>query len=469
MDRIKFGTDGWRGITARDFTVANVNRLSDAAASWLRSSAGEPSVVIGYDTRFGSRMFAETAARVFAARSIKVYLSGSFVTTPMVSYSIIKLGASLGMMITASHNSSDYNGIKLKAYYGGSLYDEVLKNIEDLVPEENILDLELVKWEDSLEKGLIEIIDLEEIYSNWIRANFDIEGLKQSGIKPAFDLMYGSSQTLIKKLFPGFKKINATPDPYFGGNNPEPVQQNLSRLSELVSENRDISLGIALDGDGDRFALVNEKGEFIESHKVLLLLIQQLVTTTGPNGKVVVGFSSSSTIDTLCKKLGLELERTRSGFRYITRIMVNERVLVAGEQSGGIAFSNHIPERDGIWTALMIWQLLNERGGKVSELIREIEEIAGSTCYRQLSISLGRDRLTSIISKLTKNQYERFGRFEVKKVEDLDGYKYFLSSKDWVLIRVSGTEPLIRVYAETGSAEKTAEVLEAVESSLRES
>jgi len=469
MDRIKFGTDGWRGITARDFTVANVNRLSDAAASWLRSSAGEPSVVIGYDTRFGSRMFAETAARVFAARSIKVYLSGSFVTTPMVSYSIIKLGASLGMMITASHNSSDYNGIKLKAYYGGSLYDEVLKNIEDLVPEENILDLELVKWEDSLEKGLIEIIDLEEIYSNWIRANFDIEGLKQSGIKPAFDLMYGSSQTLIKKLFPGFKKINATPDPYFGGNNPEPVHQNLSRLSELVGENRDISLGIALDGDGDRFALVNEKGEFIESHKVLLLLIQQLVTTTGPNGKVVVGFSSSLTIDTLCKKLGLELERTRSGFRYITRIMVNERVLVAGEQSGGIAFSNHIPERDGIWTALMIWQLLNERGGKVSELIREIEEIAGSTCYRQLSISLGRDRLTSIISKLTKNQYERFGRFEVKKVEDLDGYKYFLSSKDWVLIRVSGTEPLIRVYAETGSAEKTAEVLEAVESSLRES
>ncbi len=466
MDRIKFGTDGWRGITARDFTIANVNRLSDAAASWLRSSAGEPSVVIGYDTRFGGRMFAETAARVFAARNIKVYLSHSFVTTPMVSYSIIKLGASLGMMITASHNSYAYNGIKLKAYYGGSLFDEVLSTIEDLVPEDKILDLELVKWEESLKKGLIEIINIEEIYSNWIRANFDLQGLMQSGIKPAFDLMYGSSQALIKKLFPGYKKINASPDPYFGGINPEPVWENLGKLSELVAENRDISFGMALDGDGDRFALINEKGEFVDSHKVLMLLIQHLVRTGDRNGKVVVGFSSSSTIDTLCKKLGLELERTRSGFRHITRIMVNEKVLVAGEQSGGIAFSDHIPERDGIWTALMIWQMLVERGARVSELIAELDEITGSTSYRQLSISLTRDRHVSIIGKHAKNQYDRFGRFEVKRVENLDGYKYFLSNKDWVLIRVSGTEPLIRVYAETGSAEKTDEVLGAVEAVL---
>lgn len=467
MDRIKFGTDGWRGIIARDVTVANVNRLSDAAASWLRSSSGEPSVVIGYDTRFGSRMFAETAARVFAARNIKVYLSHSFVTTPMVSYSIIKLGASLGMMITASHNSSAYNGIKLKAYYGGSLFDEVLSTIEDLVPEDKILDLELVKWEESLEKGLIEIIDIEEIYSKWVRANFDLEGLKQSRIKPAFDLMYGSSQTLIKKLFPGFKKINTSPDPYFGGINPEPVRQNLDRLSELVGENRDISLGFALDGDGDRFALIDEKGEFIDSHRVLLMLIQHLVKTRAKTGKVVVGFSSSSRIDTLCKKLGLELERTRSGFRHITRIMVNEKVLVAGEQSGGIAFSNHIPERDGIWTALSIWEMLNEQGEGLSELLAELDELTGSTSYRQININIARDRLVSILGKLAKNQFDRFGRFDVKRLENLDGYKYFLSNKDWVLIRVSGTEPLVRVYAETGSADKTAEVLEAVEATLR--
>ena len=413
-------------------------------------------------------MFAEIAARVFAARNIKVYLSSSFVTTPMVSYSIVKLGANLGMMITASHNSGEYNGIKLKGYYGGSLFGEVLKNIEDLVPEDKILELELVKWEDSLARGLIEIIDIEGIYSRWIRANFDLEGLKRSGIRPAFDLMYGSSQSIIKKLFPGYKKLNAGADPYFGGMNPEPVPANLVKLSELVGQNKVISLGIAIDGDGDRCALINEKGEYVEPHRVLGLLIKYLVETRGRTGRVLAGFSSSSTIDTLCKKLGLELERTRSGFRHITRKMVDEKILVAGEQSGGYAFSDHIPERDGIWTALMIWQILDQQGASLSDLTGELDELTGSTCYRQLSIPVGRDRIVTIASSLTKKQYDRFGRFEVKRIEEMDGYKYFISNRDWVLVRMSGTEPLIRIYAETGSVEKTGELLDAVRHTLTE-
>jgi phosphomannomutase len=468
MDRIKFGTDGWRGIIASDFTVANVNRLSDAAASWLRSSTGEPSVVIGYDTRFGSRMFAETAARVFAARNIKVYLSAGFVTTPMVSYSIVKLGANLGMMITASHNPGEYSGIKLKGYYGGSLFDEVLKNIEDLVPEDKVLELELVKWEDSLARGLIEIIDMEGIYSGWIKANFDLEGLKRSGIRPAFDLMFGSSQSLIKKLFPGYKKLNAKTDPWFGGMSPEPMPANLAKLSELVGQNRDLSLGFAFDGDGDRCTLINEKGEHVEPHRVLGLLIRYLAETRGGKGRVLAGFSSSSTIDALCKKLGLQLERTRNGFRHITRRMVDEKILVAGEQSGGYAFSDHIPERDGIWTALVIWQILDHQDACLSDLIAELEEITGTTCYRQDSLTIGRDRMANITGRLTGNRYERFGRFEVRRLEEMDGYKYYISNKDWVLVRLSGTEPLLRICAETGSGEKTAELLEAVRRTLTE-
>lgn len=467
MKRIKFGTDGWRGITADDFTVANVIRLTDAVASWLRTSAGEASVVVGYDTRFGSRMFAETAARVFAARSIKVFFAPSFVTSPMVSLGLTKLGARLGVMVTGSHNGPEWNGIKLKGHFGGSLFDEALKNIEDLAAAgENILELELIRWEDLVRKGMIEMTNLQEIYSDHVKEHFDLESLIKSGVRPAFDAMNGSTQDLIRSLFTGLKKMNTRNDPMFGGINPEPVASNLEKLSETIRGDKSIDLGFAFDGDGDRIAVIGGDGKQIPTHLVILMLIRYLAESKGRTGKVVAGYSCSATIDALCRNMGIDIERTRSGFRHITRIMTSEQVLVGGEQSGGIAFAGHIPDRDGIWTALTLWQMLVETGKKISDLLEEAEKISGKTWYDRIDIRTGKDKLQSVSNRLSKDPYTAFGPFRVTAGESLDGHKYFIGDTDWVLIRISGTEPLIRVYAETGSEDKTSQVLNAVKETL---
>ncbi len=466
MSKIKFGTDGWRSIIADTFTVGNVARVTHAVALWLLNKNHQPSVVVGYDTRFGGRLFAETVAKVLGSKGIKVYLSNEFVSTPMVSYGITWYNAALGIVITGSHNSYEYNGYKLKGEYGGPLLEDQIKNIENLITDDFEVDLDLIKWDQLVEQKLIESVDLESIYFEKVKSYFDLDKIAGSKYRFVFDAMYGSGQKVMKKLLPKVKNLHCTPDPLFNSIPPEPLERNLGDILRLMSSSQDYDCGLVIDGDADRLVLVNGKGEYIDTHNVFLLLIHCMVKYRKYSGKVVAGYSSTSRVEKLCSHYGLETQRVKIGFKEICGIMLKENVMVGGEESGGIALRNHIPERDGIWNGLTIWQFMAETNKSLEELIREVIEITGPFyCFRN-DIEVNKDQQFRIFEKCRKDEYKSFGDVKVDRREVFDGYKYFLSDDDWVLIRPSGTEPKIRIYADSGSEELTRFLLNSVSETL---
>jgi phosphomannomutase len=463
MDNIKFGTDGWRSVIADGFTVGNLARIARASSRWLVNQQKDTphSVIIGYDTRFGGQMFAETTAKIFVLAGIKVYLSDRFVSTPMVSYGVIHKNASLGVVITASHNPYNYNGFKLKGHYGGPLLDTDIKNIENMVPESNEVHLDSLNLNDYIEKGNIEYINLERIYLQHVRANFDLDSIEKSGFVFAFDAMYGSGQQVIKELLPGAHLMHCQHDFTFGGVSPEPSGTNLQEFSSYIRKNGKIDCGLAVDGDADRVALIDENGNYIDSHNVILLLIHYLHKYKGCDGKVVAGFSSTARIEKLCKHYGLEVQRVRIGFKEVCSIMLKEKVLVGGEESGGISVFSHMPDRDGIWMGLLIWQFMVETGKSLRELIGEVHSITGSFAYERSDLQLDKSMKSAVMEKCKKGFFRKFGDRTVERVETLDGFKFFFNEGEWFMIRSSGTGPVLRTYAESGSRESALEILKA--------
>jgi phosphomannomutase len=461
MDHIKFGTDGWRDVIANGFTVGNVARISRAAARWLLSQEREKegSVIIGYDTRFGGKMFAETAAKVFALTGIKVYLSDRFISTPAVSYGVIHKSASMGIVITASHNSFEYNGFKVKGSYGGPLMEQDTRNIEDMIPEVNEIHLDSLHFDDYVEKGMIEYIDLEKIYLDHIRDNFDLDSIEKSGFTFAFDAMYGSGQHVIKKLLPNVHNVDCQQDYSFGGIPPEPLERNLKKFAGFIRKNGNIDCAIAVDGDADRIALFDGFGNYIDSHHIMLLLIHYLHKYKGYTGKVVTGFSSTVKVEKLCANYGLDVERVKIGFKEICRIMLKEKVLLGGEESGGISVISHIPERDGIWMGLLIWQFMCETGKTIGELIDEIYAITGRFAFERSDLLIDKSRKSLVLEKCRNGELTRVGNRNIERVEDLDGFKYFFNDNEWLMIRASGTEPLLRTYAESHTPEMASDIL----------
>ncbi len=466
MERIKFGTDGWRGVIANQFTVASVAKVTNATAIWLLNKFQDPEVVVGYDTRFQGKLFAETVAKVLASKGIRVRISDDFVSTPMVSLAVKEWKAQLGIMITASHNDHTYSGYKLKGSYGGPLLSEELKNIEDLVSAENNLDLELLKWEQFVEHELIRYADLEALYIQSIGNYFDLDGIRDSGLKIGFDAMYGSGQNVLKKLFPGFTLFHCEPDPTFGGVPPEPLEKNLAELLEYMRSSGELDVAVALDGDGDRLALVNKKGRYIDSHHILLILIHYLARYRKMEGKVVTGFSSTVRVEKLCRHYDLEIMRVPIGFKDICREMLNEDILVGGEESGGISIKGYLPERDGIWMGLTILQFLTETGKSLDTILKEIHAITGKFECRRRDIPTPKEKRGRIMDICYKGKIESFGRFRVTRVEALDGIKFYFSDDEWVMIRASGTEPLIRTYAEAADPKTAEEILEAASKTI---
>lgn len=463
MDKIKFGTDGWRALIAEEFTVENVARISRASALWLINQCKdeEPRVVIGYDCRFAGKMFAETAARVFAHAGVKVYLSESFVSTPMVSLGILQLEATLGVVITASHNPPEYNGFKLKGHYGGPLLENALKNIEDLVPPQNEIHLDSLIFKDYLGKGLIEYRDLEQVYVDYVREHIDLDVLSRSGFRFAFDAMYGSGQGVLRRLLPETVLLHCERDVMFGGIPPEPLEKNLKEFSELIRKRKNIDCGLAVDGDADRIALFDKEGRYVDSHHIILLLIHVLSRYKKLHGLVVTGFSSTVKVEKLCAYYGLEVKRVKIGFKDICKVMLQENVLVGGEESGGIAVSSHIPERDGIWMGLIIWQIMAETGKSIEQLIEEVYAITGRFAFERSDLRIGYDQKLRIIEACQAGAFSSFGDYQVRRVETLDGFKYFFSESEWLMIRPSGTEPVLRTYAEAESPEEARQLLEA--------
>lgn len=456
MTSIKFGTDGWRAIIAQEYTVENVKRVAEATARWMLNKKMS-SAVIGYDCRFGGQLFMETVSRVFGNFGIKTILSDSFVSTPVVSYTTAKLGADMGIVITASHNPPAYNGYKLKSSYGGPSSPKDIEEVELLIPEKSIGILPNIQQ--LKETGLIEYMDMDALYLEHVRENFDLDTIQKMSGSIAYDAMYGAGQKVMKTLLPDATLLHCEYNPSFNGQAPEPIEKNLKQLSNLLASTPHLKLGIANDGDADRIGMYDEHGVFIDSHHILLLLLYYMVEYKNVSGKVIVTFSVTDKMKKLAEYYGRECEVTKIGFKYIAEKMVNEDVVVGGEESGGLAVKGHIPERDGIWIALLILEFMAKTGKTINQLIQDVYDKVGSFAFARNDLQLSNDEKNAIIELCKNEKISALGDRAVMRKENIDGYKYYVSEDEWILIRPSGTEPVLRVYSQAPDRAKAEELL----------
>jgi phosphomannomutase len=461
MEKIKFGTDGWQAVIAKDFTITNIIKIAYAASQWLTRKYKDPSAVVGYDCRFAGEMFMEAVAKIFASRGVRVYIPEHFVSTPMVSLGVTKLKAQCGIIITASHNPPEYNGFKLKGEYGGPMLEKDMKDIENLITADYDIDLELLNWNYLLEQGMINYIDLENIYIKQIRDNFDVDRLSVTKFKFAFDAMYGSGQNVFRKLLQGVKLFHCELNPTFMGIPPDPLHKNLHELAEYIWKSKKIDCAIAVDGDADRLALYDKQGNYVDANHIILLLIHYLAGYRNLKGKVIAGFSCTNRIEKMCGKYKLDVKRVKVGFNDIAHLMLTDEVLICGEESGEIAVGSHIPEKDGIWAGLLIWQWMMETGRSLKQLINEVYDITGNFAFEKMDLSINKNDRNKILEKCQSGYFTSFGTYEVIKTEKLDGHKFFISDEEWLMIRSSGTEPVLRIYAEAKTREAAADIISA--------
>ena len=466
MSDIKFGTDGWRAIIAKDFTVANVSRVAYATAEWTIKNFNNPSIVIGHDCRFGGELFVETAVKVFVSKGIKVYLAKTFISTPMISLGVKKLKASIGVVITASHNPPEYNGYKLKGYFGGPLSTEKVEEVESLIPSEDKIYLNQINIENQIENGNIKEVDLEKMYIERVQSSFDLKAIRNSGLNFAYDAMYGAGQNVMKKLFPQMTFLHCDFNPSFLGQAPEPIDRNLQEFSHLIKERKNIAAGLATDGDADRIGLYNSKGEFVDSHHIILLLLLYLHKYKKMTGKVVVAASTTPRVTKLAELWGLDHDTVKVGFKYIASQMINEDVLIGGEESGGIAIKGHIPERDGIWMGLVLFEYMAKSGKTLDELVLEVYDLVGEFKYCRDDLHISEELKNSIVNKCNQDKFTSFGEYKVESIDKTDGFKFILNDSQWLMIRPSGTEPVLRCYAESETLAGARAILNACKSTI---
>lgn len=461
-NKIKFGTDGWRAIIAEEYTVDNVARVSLATAKWVKENFSHPSIVIGHDCRFAGELFVETAVKIFISEGIEVKMSKGFISTPMISLAAVQMNCSIGVVITASHNPPAYNGFKLKSHHGGPLDPEKVQEIEDIILDENIHDLASI----SIDSSLVQVVDLETTYVNHVRANFDIEAIEKSGLNLVYDAMYGAGQNAMKRILPNIHFLRCEHNPTFYGQAPEPIAKNCKPLEDYIHSKGNIDCALVTDGDADRIGLYNGKAEFIDSHHIILLLVHYLAKYKGLTGKVATAFSTTPRVKKMADHYNLPSEVVKIGFKYIAKIMVEEDVLVGGEESGGIATKGHIPERDGIWMGLIIWEFMAKSGKSLDDLIAEVYEIVGAFKFERSDLHITESLKQSIIKNCESGNYKSFGEYQVRDLQTIDGFKYFFDDERWVMIRPSGTEPVLRTYAEAPTMEEVRKILKATEETI---
>lgn len=462
MYNIKFGTDGWRAIIGEAYTIENLSRLTEAVAKWLHQNFKKPKVVIGYDCRFNGQLFSQKVSEILASKNISVYTQNSFTSTPAVSYAVIQKNADLGIVITASHNPPEYSGYKLKGKHGGPLQEQFLREIEALIQPHTELNSKVSNSIDIQKSLFIKPLDIDALYVENIKQHFNLSSFQKTNFTFAFDSMMGSGQDIMKAILPQIDHFNAEVNPTFHQIAPEPLEKNLKAFSKHIKSNS-ISCGLAVDGDADRIALINRRGEYIDSHHTILLLIHYLAGYKKAKGKIVTGFSSTTKVEQLAKFYGLEVERVKIGFKQISEVMLKEHVLVGGEESGGIAIAGHIPERDGLWNGLVIWQWMIETGKSLESLIQEIYDITGSFYYQRNDLKINDALKQKVIQYCNKNSISKFGTEKIIRTETLDGFKYFLNEDEWIMIRPSGTEPVLRTYAEGRNKERTEQLIKILE------
>lgn len=464
--KIKFGTDGWRAIIAEEFTVENVARVAYATAQWLKASSWEKQVALGHDCRFAGELFAETVAKVLLHEGVKVKMSKGFVSTPMISLAAYQLNCGLGVILTASHNPPSYNGFKLKAHYGGPLTPDKVQEIEDIIPDAVPFDYAKVDLSSYEQSGALEIIDFETRYVEHIEANFDLEAIRNSGLNLVYDAMFGAGQNVIRRILPNVELLHCEYNPSFKGQAPEPIQKNLQELEQYILQAGNVHCALATDGDADRIGLYNGKGEFVDSHHIILLLMHYLVKYKHMTGKAVTAFSTTPRVGKMAEHYGLEYDVVKIGFKYIAGIMVEEDVLIGGEESGGIAVKGHIPERDGIWMGLIIWEFMAKSGKTLDELIEEVYSIVGGFKFERNDLHITEELKQKIVKNCSNNAYTSFGKYQVREVGTIDGWKFFFDDNRWLMIRASGTEPVLRTYAEAPTLEEVREILKVTEETI---
>lgn len=461
---IKFGTDGWRAIIADDYTVDNVKRVAEATALYMKKH-GMKRAVIGYDCRFGGLLFTETTARVLGAYGIKCHVSTDFVSTPMVSLGVVKTKSQIGVVITASHNPPSYNGYKLKAHYGGPMVPDGIAEVEALIPDVCSLTT-LPTVHELVEKKLFVSVDLENMYLRHARANFDLKAIKQNAGRIAYDAMYGAGQRAVRKLLPRSVFLHCDLNPGMHGQAPEPIHRNLQLLSETIRKNPKITAGLANDGDADRIGMYDEDGNFVDSHHLLLILTLYLYKYKNMRGKVVFTFSVTDKLKKMAEIFGLPYEITKVGFKYIAEIMTKEDVLVGGEESGGLAVKGHIPERDGIWMGLLVFEFMAKTGKTVKGLVQEVYDTVGAFAFERDDLHITEAQKQAVIAACKSASYKSFGSYKIQGMEDLDGWKFLLGNEKWVMIRASGTEPVLRVYAQGPDLAECRNMLEATKATI---
>jgi phosphomannomutase len=338
----------------------------------------------------------------------------------------------------------------------------IVQEIEDIIPNDHGLNLKAI----SLNSDLVEVVDLEKMYVDHARANFDLEAIEKSGLNLAYDAMYGAGQRALKMLLPNIHFLHCEHNPSFMGQAPEPIAKNLQELEAFIKERGDIDCALATDGDADRIGLYNGAGEFVDSHHIILLLIHYLAKYKGMEGKIATAFSTTPRVGKMAEHYAFPYEVVKIGFKYIADIMVKEDVLVGGEESGGIATKGHIPERDGIWMGLIIWEFMAKSGKSLDDLIAEVYEIVGGFKFERSDLHITEELKQKIVDNCKKDAYKSFGEYTVQSVGTIDGYKYFLDEERWVMIRPSGTEPVLRTYAEAPTLEEVRHILKVTEETI---
>ncbi len=445
LDRhqISFGTDGWRAVIADGFTLDNLERVAMATAEWVRETYGaDRPVVLGHDTRFGGRIFTEHVARVLASEGLAVVVGRGVTATPVVSWAVQDRGASAGVVITASHNPPEYSGFKIKGHFGGSALPAMVADVQRRIRP----------WEErtfAVAAGSVQEEDLNAGYFDHVRARIDVEAIRHAGLRIVHDAMHGAGMGMYAALLGEEHVVGVRSDvnPSFGGVAPEPIERNLEVLpSQILKHGCDA--GIANDGDADRIGMFDEKGQYVDSHRILALLVSYLAEEKGLTGTIVKTFSTTDMLNAMARDLDLPIVTTPIGFKYIGEKILEGDVLVGGEESGGMAVKGHIPERDGIFIGLLVLEMMARRGKPLSRLVGELFERWGPHAYARTDAHTTPAKKEALLERLRSGGgLTEIAGEPVTSVSDLDGYKH-RTARGWLLIRPSGTEPVLRIYAE---------------------
>ena len=458
---IKFGTDGWRAVIADDFTFANVRRVAGAIASYvLKHEDASRGVVVGYDTRFGSPRFARAAAEVLADAGIPVKLVDDYTPTPAISLAVKSQGAAGGVVITSSHNPWNWNGVKFKGKFGGSATPAIMKIIEQetaagAMPKNT--------------KAPIEEVDLKPAYVRAVCRFADLDLIAKAKFKFAIDSMHGSGRGILAQIFQengiDFVAIRQDVNPLFPGINPEPIEPHVRMLQETVVR-ESCHAGFATDGDADRIGAAAEDGSFVDSHKIFAVLLEWLLKRKQWPGEVVRAFNTTRMLDRIAARHGRKLNECAIGFKHIADLMMDREILIGGEESGGIGYSRYLPERDGILNSLLLANVMAEEEKPLGELVAQLQKEYGPHYYGRRDLHISEEIKQAAITRAKADGTSKLGKYAVLKKEGLDGVKFFLDAstngngaEPWVLFRASGTEPLLRVYAEAASPELVEEIL----------